>query len=420
MPGYERFSLANDYFGTLTEFERQMFRDGLDMWAEVSGITFIEASPGHGDIEVAVFDLDPSTAGQGAYPDQPYYLDSTGAPSLYGVSETMHNGDIALDLQHGINMHVIVHEIGHALGLKHPHDSDGDTLSSELDNTTNTVMSYEGERFGVLGPLDIAAIQELYGPAWSDGQHVTGWSWERSTNTLTQAGSAADDVITGTAANDVIYGSGGADLIVTRAGNDTIHVSGMRFQVSAGEGLDSLYVSFASSSILDVYLNEDHRYLRSATSSGYEDMKLFSVERLCYTDGTLAFDTDGNAGQAYRLYQAAFERTPDNEGLKYWIGHMDEGNTTLVDIADSFLHSPEFVRTYGTEQTVSSNTFLELLYTHTLGRDYDQDGYNYWVDKLNAGETNRDRAPQRGVTEARPPRISGLAGLVSVQELPAS
>ncbi|WEJ32671.1 hypothetical protein [Devosia sp. SD17-2] len=32
----------------------------------------------------------------------------------------------------------------------------------------------------------------------------------------------------------------------------------------------------------------------------------------------------------------------------------------------------------------------------------------------------RDRAPLRGVTEAWPPRISGLAGLVSVRELPAS
>ena len=389
MPGHDRFSLVDNYFRPLSETERQMVRDGLAMWADVSGIAFLEASPGYGDIEVGVFDLEGSTAGQGAYPNQPYYLDPQGSPTLYAVSPTLHAGDIALDLRSGINMRVIAHEIGHALGLKHPHDADrGDTLSPVLDNTSNTIMSYQGERLGVLGPLDISAIQELYGPAWSDGQQVADWSWDRASNTLIQIGTAADDIIVGTAANDIVHGNGGADLIVTRAGNDIIYVSGMDFQVSAGEGLDFLHVDFSSSAILDIYVNGEHRYLRSATS-GYEEMKLFSVERLVYTDGTLAFDTDGNAGQAYRLYQAAFDRTPDSTGLKYWIGRMDEGNTTLIDIADSFLHSPEFIRTYGTSETVSNSHFVELLYLHTLGRGYDHGGYNYWVDRLESGATNR-------------------------------
>jgi hypothetical protein len=37
--------------------------------------------------------------------------------------------------------------------------------------------------------------------------------------------------------------------------------------------------------------------------------------RLDVTDLTLAFDTNGNAGKGYRLYRAAFDRKPDNEGL---------------------------------------------------------------------------------------------------------
>src|SRR5690606_11441005 len=116
---------------------------------------------------------------------------------------------------------------------------------------------------------------------------------------------------------------------------------------------------------------------------------LWNVERLQFSDGTLAFDLNGNAGQAYRLYQAAFERTPDADGLSYWIGQMDNGNTTLGDIADSFLHSPEFVSTYGTEDTVSNSEFVELLYLHTLDRGSDGDGYAYWVDKIDSGATNR-------------------------------
>ncbi|MBJ6989156.1 GntR family transcriptional regulator [Devosia sp. MC521] len=43
------------------------------------------------------------------------------------------------------------------------------------------------------------------------------------------------------------------------------------------------------------------------------------------------------------------------------------------------------------------------------------------ADSLGMSKTpvREDRVPRRGVTEAGPPRISGLAGLVSVRGLPA-
>jgi hypothetical protein len=127
----------------------------------------------------------------------------------------------------------------------------------------------------------------------------------------------------------------------------------------------------------------------TVTSGGVIANILTQIERLEFSDAIVALDIDGNAGQAYRLYQAALERTPDNEGLKYWIGRLDSGEADLMALADSFLNSPEFQSKYGTEQTVSDAEFVELLYTHTLGRDYDQNGYAYWVGKLEAGETSR-------------------------------
>jgi len=69
----------------------------------------------------------------------------------------------------------LIHEIGHSLGLEHPGDynaggggSNPPHLSSTEDRTAYTVMSYtdsSSEYFLRYSPLDIAALQYLYGPS---------------------------------------------------------------------------------------------------------------------------------------------------------------------------------------------------------------------------------------------------------------
>ena len=56
-------------------------------------------------------------------------------------------------------------------------------------------------------------------------------------------------------------------------------------------------------------------------------------------------------------------------------------------VAQSFLVSEEFSERYG--DNVSNAKYVETLYVYVLGRNYDQDGYNYWLGNLNNGIETR-------------------------------
>jgi hypothetical protein len=111
---------------------------------------------------------------------------------------------------------------------------------------------------------------------------------------------------------------------------------------------------------------------------------LAGIERLLFGDGALAFDIAGTAGQAYRLYAAAFDRKPDMAGLGYWIAAMDRG-TSLVNVATEFTKGSEFTAMVGATRT--HEQFLTKLYEHILHRAPDAGGYDYWLKVMQDGAT---------------------------------
>jgi Ca2+-binding RTX toxin-like protein len=191
-------------------------------------------------------------------------------------------------------------------------------------------------------------------------------------------GTDGGDVLYGDFHDNSMYGFAGDDVFEGGAGND--HIDG-------GAGLDTaLYAGNAAS--FDVALTSGG--ITVSDKSGAEGTdSLLNTERIRFSDGAIAFDLDGNAGQAFRIYQAAFDRAPDLSGLGFWIAQMDRG-VSLQALASSFIQSEEFGDLYGT--SLSVDAFVTQLYQNVLHRAAEPDGYAYWFNALNANDTLEMRA----------------------------
>ncbi|MRV76228.1 DUF4214 domain-containing protein [Duganella sp. FT92W] len=492
-------------FKPMTDVQKQATLSALALWAAVANITFVEVSS-DANIRLGTNNQGDTSSGYSYLPEPgvtqvELYLNNTGSynsnytPGTFGPS-------------------VLLHEIGHTLGLKHPGDYnstgeavDGPFLPTATDNLDYTQMSYRQSmtnrgNYPVTPMLyDIQAIQYLYGAnmsyhagddvykftngqmsscIWDAGGYNT-FDFSDCTGLTTidlHAGAFSSTrlaignvsiaynvtikgVITGAGgstvrlndAGDTVFGGAGADLVYVGAGDDavnggdgfdtasftgayasykivrsgdsvvvtgqgkdtlsgvetlqfadrTVNVADIVQVVAGGTGGNDRFVAQAGSESFDggagvdtvVYGGARSAYTVSTVSSGATLQvvdsggtdTLTSIERVQFADGALAFDTSGLAGEAYKLYRAAFNRTPDDGGLGYWISQMDKG-VALRDVARSFIASNEFKGLYGAAPTDAA--FVDLLYQNILHRAPDAAGAAYWVGVLGQGQPRED------------------------------
>lgn len=105
-----------------------------------------------------------------------------------------------------------------------------------------------------------------------------------------------------------------------------------------------------------------------------------------FAEGFSAIYASDVSGQVFRLYQAALGRMPDAKGHASWAESIFEGEQALINVAQGFVASAEFQKTYG---GLNTGGFVDLLYNNVLGREADDGGRASWISKLDSGQVGR-------------------------------
>lgn len=165
-------------------------------------------------------------------------------------------------------------------------------------------------------------------------------------------------------------GSARADTFVSLPGNN--HIDG-------GDGVDTVVYASPRANF-EIVAGPDGVIVTDGAGTAGTDV-LAHVERLTFSDSAVALDIVGNAGAAYRIYQAAFDRAPDAAGLGYWIAALDHG-LALKEVANNFMSSDEFRQLYGASP--GNGDLVNHIYENVLHRLPDAAGYAYWLKILDS------------------------------------
>ena len=98
-----------------------------------------------------------------------------------------------------------------------------------------------------------------------------------------------------------------------------------------------------------------------------------------YNKATVA--STGATAVATELYKTLLNRDPEKEGLDYWSMSLTNGDTTCANAIKGFINSKEY-----TEKNIDNETFVTSIYKIMLGRTPDAEGLQYWIKRLENGD----------------------------------
>jgi len=347
---------------------------------------------------------------------------------------------------------LLVHEIGHALGLKHPGNynagaaisaAPGNYLGTLEDNNNYTVMSYTdavaGQPRDWYGEYDLLALKAMYGAGtWDAGDTVYRYSDAagkvlgiiddasgmdtidlsaltlgatvdmhpgafssvgRVTSRTAADGNLSIDLQTtienfvGTAYDDVVVGNDAANRFTLGAGTNKASGAGGADTAVYGAPVSGYKITVSAATL--------------AVAGGGATDTLDGIERLEFSDRKLAFDLSGNAGITAKILGAVF-------------GSVAVGNAAYVSAGLSLLDSGlaystvmQYALNVKLGAAPSNGSVVDLLYANVVGTAPDAGAHAYYTAMLDNGTlTQNQLALLAAETQQNQLRID-LAGLAA-------
>ena len=285
-------------------------RTALNYLGALTGINFVATADGAAaQVHLSNMDIaDPATTGLCSWNSSIQYI--SGSDTLVGYSASAYvyldnnewagrNSDLS---QGGDGYETLLHELGHAMGLKHPFFG-AINLPAATDNTANTLMSYKnvGGPHATYGQYDIAALNWIYG---GDGL--------RGALGLNSATGAR-----------LITGSSGADIVVNSSFNILLENDKGNDMIKGGDGIDTVVFRGARGDYAFTRLaNGD---LQASSLNGGSGT-LGSIEVLQFSNGTF---------QSAQVIDSAAPAAPSMSVTKNGNGYVVGNTAFVVGIAEA-------------------------------------------------------------------------------------
>lgn len=315
--------------------EENAIRTALDMWDNIANINFVEVTDGTGDIGFYAADLPISVSGGG------YSYTAGIAHTATFSNGHIHYSDVYLTSTlnpytgqplmsyevGGEGWSTAIHEVGHALGLKHPGNYNGSGsgaapfLPADRENTDLSIMAYDmgwsddadtytfGNGKAPETPMlyDIAAMQYLYGANTSYNSGDTTitlqgdqkfWAvWDGGGNDTIDASGVtgnhtlnlnAGDGMENVVGNEVLWvaynanienatGGSGNDSITGNALDNVLAGNAGANQLTGGSGNDTFVIASAggaADTVTDFAVNADKLDLSAHSGLYFDDLNL--------------------------------------------------------------------------------------------------------------------------------------------------